>query len=195
MGKRKNRGHRSPRTGSPLQVVPLQQRVAEMADDIATQSATLVPIAGSLMDPAMTSETLPIRIADVVDEMKRQNPGDPEMGYRGNRPSPWLVPVMPVKPIVPPVTPVLPLSQKPDAVKADEVEPSDKKPEGVEQPEASGEIDLHKTAARVQRAMSHLGVIVWYGDVTSEFWVMGPTGLRSFKDLTSMYQGMSWEEL
>lgn len=59
----------------------------------------------------------------------------------------------------------------------------------------SGAVDLHRSAARVQRAMNHLGVAVWYGEYTKEFWVMDHTGLHSFADVTSMYQGMGWQDL
>lgn len=56
-------------------------------------------------------------------------------------------------------------------------------------------IDLHRTAARIQRAMNHLGVHVWYGEHTKEFWVMDFRGLHPFPDVTAMYEGMGWQNL
>lgn len=56
-------------------------------------------------------------------------------------------------------------------------------------------IDLHRTAARVQQAMGPYGYAVWFGEHTKEFWVMDSNGLHSFADVTSMYQGMGWQDL
>jgi hypothetical protein len=82
-------------------------------------------------------------------------------------------------------------------------------PVGVEQPtgthalpavekmtgKPSRAVDLHRSAARVQRAMDHLGVAVWFGEYTREFWVMDSRGLHSFPSVTTMYQGMGWQNL
>ena len=56
-------------------------------------------------------------------------------------------------------------------------------------------VDMHRSAARVQRAMAHLGVAVWYGEYTKEFWVMTSAGLFPFESVTTMYQGMGWQSL
>jgi hypothetical protein len=61
--------------------------------------------------------------------------------------------------------------------------------------EPSTSVDLHRTAARVQWAIAPLGVAVWYGEHTKEFWVMDARGLHSFDSVTAMYLGMGWQAL
>jgi hypothetical protein len=57
-------------------------------------------------------------------------------------------------------------------------------------------IDLHRTARRIQDAFRFLGVAVWYGEYTKEFWVMNQwDGLQSFRSVTDLYQGMGWQAL
>lgn len=77
-----------------------------------------------------------------------------------------------------------------DPIGEDKPAPVEKK--GVEQVTAPA-IDPSKTAAKIQRAMGHLGVIVWWGEHTQEYWVMDAAGLRSFADVTSLYEGMEWD--
>src|SRR3546814_202522 len=50
--------------------------------------------------------------------------------------------------------------------------------------------DLHRMARQVQNFKRHLGVHVWYGEYTKEFWVMDANGLHPFKSLADMNQGM-----
>lgn len=63
--------------------------------------------------------------------------------------------------------------------------------EGVEQ-ESSSE---HRIAAKIQELKGSLGCFVWYGKATREYWVMDDNGLRSFKTIAALYQGMGWEAL
>ncbi len=55
----------------------------------------------------------------------------------------------------------------------------------------------HRTARRIQETFTAAGwnIAVWYGEHTKEFWVMDENGLRSFADVTSLYQGMGWLEI
>lgn len=52
--------------------------------------------------------------------------------------------------------------------------------------------DQHRMARQVQNLKRHLGVHVWYGEHTREFWVMDESGLHPFKSLADMNQGMGW---
>src|SRR3546814_3179779 len=51
---------------------------------------------------------------------------------------------------------------------------------------------MHRMARQVQNLKRHLGVHVWYGEHTREFWVMDANGLHPFKSLADMNQGMGW---
>lgn len=52
--------------------------------------------------------------------------------------------------------------------------------------------ELHRLARQVQNSKRHLGVSVWYGEYTKEFWVMNEWGLHPFESVTAMNQGMGW---
>lgn len=67
-------------------------------------------------------------------------------------------------------------------------------PEGVEE-EPSDDCLGRRIASKVQDLKGHLGYLVWFGETTREYWVMDDNGLRSFKTIAALYQGMGWEAL
>lgn len=77
---------------------------------------------------------------------------------------------------------------------------AEKKAAGVEETEDVKSADTpindvpskHRLAAKIQKVKSHLGVIVWYGEHTGEFWVLDFYGLHSFPTISEMYKGMGW---
>lgn len=190
-----------------------------MSDTGETQVMSLAEMARRMTTVGPTDATMPLR---VVSELKASGEIDPDSSVTGRLPrrmNGQFAGPFPVRrvgglslrkfaqeaPIEDVVEVVKALSGGEDAENV--------KPEGVEQSSSedtlthalpavekvtgkpSKSIDLHRTAARVQRAMGPYGYAIWFGEHTGSFWVMDSRGLHEFEDITSMYLGMGWQSL
>lgn len=168
----------------------LEGALAAAAESVVERTQELVPIASSAFGPVRRFGLLPD--STVTGRLLHNHGLPPRRSLLGGLTAEpeydaLAVTALPSRKNAEPPRTVKHLSEKPSEEK---VMPAPVEKEGVEQ---VAPIDPSKTAAKIQRAMGHLGVIVWWGEHTKEFWVLDTAGLHSFPDVTSLYEGMEWD--